>query len=63
MRVADAERQAVGSRLSSLKDQRVPAGDLVHPDGGSNSLGVMSCRRVFPFMAHRNRVATFGEVY
>jgi phosphoribosylformylglycinamidine (FGAM) synthase-like amidotransferase family enzyme len=36
---------------------------LVHPDGGSNSHGVMSCRRVFPFMAHPNRVARSGEVY
>src|SRR5450432_1555150 len=36
---------------------------LVHPDADPNSLGVMSCRRVFPFLAQPNRVATSGEVY
>src|SRR5450432_4167572 len=36
---------------------------LVHPDGGPNSLAVMSCRRVFAFLAQPNRVATSGEVY
>ena len=36
---------------------------LVHPDGDPNSFGVMSCRRVFPFLAQPNLVATSGEVY
>jgi hypothetical protein len=36
---------------------------LLHPDGDPNSFGVMSCRRVFPFLAQPNRVATSSEVY
>jgi hypothetical protein len=44
-------------------DRRSPVNALVHPDGDPNSFGVMSCRRVCPFLAQPNRVATSGEVY
>jgi len=51
------------SRAMHALAKHAPAEVLVHPDGGPNSLGIMSCRRVFPFIVHPNRVATSGEVY